>query len=97
MKFEWDARKNNVNLRKHGFDLADAVPMFEGPMLVQPDTREDYGESRRVGIGITNGRTAVVVFVEGEDDSIRIVSLRKANQYERKLFEETIANELEED
>jgi hypothetical protein len=30
MKFEWDARKNNVNLRKHGFDLADAVPMFEG-------------------------------------------------------------------
>jgi uncharacterized DUF497 family protein len=39
----------------------------------------------------------VVVFVEGEDDCIRIISLRKANQYERKLFEETIANELEED
>jgi uncharacterized protein len=97
MRFEWDARKNNVNLRKHGLDLADAVPIFEGPMLVQADTREDYGESRWVGIGITNGRAAVVVFVEGEDDSIRIVSLRKANQYERKLFEETIANELEED
>jgi uncharacterized protein len=97
MKFEWDGRKDNVNLRKHGFDLADAVPMFDGPMLVQPDTREDYGESRWVGIGITNGRTALVVFSDGGNDCIRIISLRKANRHERKLFEETIGNELEED
>jgi uncharacterized protein len=97
MKFEWDGRKNSVNLRKHGFDLADAVPMFDGPMLVQADTREDYSESRWIGIGSTNGRMAVVVFSEGKDDCIRIISLRKANRHERKRFEETIANELEED
>jgi uncharacterized DUF497 family protein len=97
MKIEWDDRKNEINLRKHGFDLADAVPMFDGHMLVQSDTREDYGESRWIGIGITNGRTAVVVFAERRDDCIRIISLRKANRHERKLFEETIANELEED
>ena len=97
MKVEWNDRKNEVNLRRHGFDLADAVPMFDGPMLCQPDTREDYGESRWIGIGITNGRTAVVVFAERGDDCIRIISLRKANWHERKLFEETIANELEED
>jgi uncharacterized protein len=96
-KLEWDDRKREANQRKHGFDLADAVLMFDHPMLVQPDTREDYGESRWIGIGITNGRTAVVVFAERGDDSIRIISLRKANQYERKLFEETIANQLEED
>ena len=99
MKIEWDDRKNEINLRKHGIDLGDAVPMFEGSMLVQPDTREDYGENRWIGIGITNGRTAVVVFAEREEegDCIRIISLRKASRHERKLFEETIANELEED
>ena len=97
MKVEWNDRKNEVNLRRHGFDLADAVPMFDGPMLCQPDTREDYGESRWIGIGIPNGRTAVVVFAERGDDCIRIISLRKANRHERKLFEETITDELEED
>ena len=51
--------------------MVDAVPIFEGPMLALPDTRQDYGEDR-------------------------IISLRKANRHERKLFEEAVQNELEE-
>jgi uncharacterized DUF497 family protein len=27
--------------------------MFDGPMLAQADTREDYGENRWIGIGVT--------------------------------------------
>jgi len=64
MRLEWDLRKSKANLRKHGFHLADAVPMFEMPMLVLPDTREAYGEERWIGIGTTNGRVAVVAFEE---------------------------------
>jgi hypothetical protein len=30
----------------------------------------------------------VVIFAEREDDTIRIISLRKASKYERKRFEE---------
>jgi|ERR1017187_7479552 uncharacterized DUF497 family protein len=97
MKVEWNDRKNTANLRKHGIDFADAIPMFDGPMLCEPDTREDYGESRWVGIGITNGRTAVVVFAECGGDRVRIISLRKANRHERRLFEETIEDALGED
>ena len=97
MKIEWDERKNKSNLRKHGFDLADAVPMFDGPMLALPDDREEYEENRWVGIGVTHGRIAVVVFAERDETCLRIMSLRKANQRERRLFEETIANKLEED
>jgi len=44
MTFEWDEAKNRANIRKHGFDFADAEEMFRGPLLVRPDTREDYGE-----------------------------------------------------
>jgi len=39
MNFEWDAAKNRSNIRKHGFDLADAAEMFQGVLLVRPDTR----------------------------------------------------------
>jgi len=97
LQFEWNLRKNTANFRKHGFDLADAAPMFEGPMLALPDTRQDYGEERWIGIGTTNGRVAVVAFAECGEDCIRIISLRKANRRERELFEEAIQNKLEED
>jgi uncharacterized DUF497 family protein len=76
LRFEWDSKKNKTNLSKHRFDLADAVPMFGGPMLVQPDTSEDYGENRWVAIGITHGRVAVVAFAE-----------RDRRSYSNYLFE----------
>ena len=96
MKIEWDERKNKSNLRKHGLDLADADPMFDGSMLALPDDREEYGENRWIGIGVTHGRIAVVAFAERGEACVRVISLRKANQRERKLFEETIAHKLEE-
>ncbi len=97
LRFEWDLRKSEANLRKHGLNLADAVPMFEEPMLVQPDTREDYREDRWIGIGTTNRKVVVVVFAECGEDCIRIISLRKGNRRERELFEEAVQDELEED
>jgi uncharacterized DUF497 family protein len=35
MRFEWDERKNRINIRKHGLDFADAEEMFMHPLLVQ--------------------------------------------------------------
>jgi uncharacterized DUF497 family protein len=46
VNFEWDEDKNQENIRKHGFDFADAWEIFEAPMLTALDTREDYGEER---------------------------------------------------
>jgi uncharacterized DUF497 family protein len=36
----------------------------------------------------------VVIFAEGEDNTIRIISLRKALKHERKRLEEFLRNEL---
>jgi uncharacterized DUF497 family protein len=52
MRFEWDGRKNQANIQKHGFDFADAWEIFESPMLVALDERADYGEDRWIGIGL---------------------------------------------
>lgn len=46
MRFEWDEEKNQANIRKHGFNFTDAWEIFESPMLISLDVKEDYGEER---------------------------------------------------
>jgi uncharacterized DUF497 family protein len=55
MNFEWDENKNRLNIAKHGFDFSDASRIFDSPMLVDLDGREDYGEESWVGIGLLDG------------------------------------------
>ena len=87
MRFEWDDRKNRMNIRKHGIDFRDAVEMFNGPMLIQVDNRHDYAEDRWIGIGLLFSIVAVVVYVEWEDvETIRIISARKATRYESQEY-----------
>ena len=52
MTFEWDEAKNRSNLRKHGFNFAEADELFRSVLVVEPDTREDYGEKRWIGLGM---------------------------------------------
>ena len=60
-------------------------------MLVRLDTRRDYGEDRWIGIGLLRSTVAVVVFVEWEDEeTIRIISARKATTYETGQFHQRI-------
>jgi uncharacterized DUF497 family protein len=95
MIFEWDESKNRDNIRKHGFDLSDAEEMFRGLLLVRPDTREDYGDERWLGIGMIQGCLAFVAFAERSPDTIRIISLRKAGHEEQQEYEKAIQDGLE--
>ena len=69
--------------------------MFLGFLLVRPDTREDYDEERWIGIGMIHERCVFVAFAEPSPDTIRIISLRKANHEERKEYEKAIQDGLE--
>jgi uncharacterized protein len=69
--------------------------MFGGLLLARPDTREDYGEARWIGVGMIRGQSASVAFAERPDDTIRIISLRKADHEERAEYEKTIQDGLE--
>ena len=94
MKFICDRRKNQLNIEKHGLDFADAWKVFESPMLVGIDEREDYGEDRWTGIGSMDNRVVVIVFTELNEDTIRVISFRKATTYERKKYEQTYKNQF---
>lgn len=93
MRFEWDEDKRQSNLRKHGLDFHDAADLFSGPRLAVLDTRFDYGEDRWIAIGFIAGRVIVLVYTEDDVNQIvRIISMRKALNYERKQFEKYLAN-----
>ena len=90
MKFEWDEAKNRANIRKHGFDFADAPEVFLGPLLARPDSREEYGEERWIAIGLLRNRVVVLAFAQRAPNLIRIISVRKAAKNEREAFEKAI-------
>ena len=94
MKFIWDRRKNEANIKKHELDFADACKVFESPMLVGLDEREDYGEERWIGVGLMENRVVVIVFTEPEEDTIRVISFRKATTDERDNYEKEFKNQF---
>jgi uncharacterized protein len=61
-------------------------------MVVDLDEREDYGEDRWVGIGLLHDRIVVVVYTEPDNETIRVISLRKALSHERKRYEQYLKN-----
>ena len=56
-------------------------------MLVKTDTRKDYGEKRLVGLGLLFEVVVVIVFTK-RGDVIRVISIRRANKNERKIYQE---------
>lgn len=89
MEFEWDEKKNEINLLKHkiSFELVSLV--FNETLITMEDKRNDYGELREVGFGLIQGRCINVVFTRREG-KIRIISGRKANERETKKYHEAI-------
>jgi len=85
MNFTWDEIKRQANLKKHGLDFADAVHVFNGPLVLFEDRRIDYDEQRMIGIGLLNDLVVLIVHVES-DDEIRIISMRKADRDETNLY-----------
>ena len=92
IRFAWDKAKNAANIRKHGIDFADAIDVFNHPVLTLLDDREDYSEERWVAIGWMQSLVGVVVYTERDGDVIRIISARKATTNEVRRYEQVIKN-----
>jgi uncharacterized DUF497 family protein len=92
IRFAWDKAKNAANILKHGIDFADAIDVFNHPVLTLLDDREDYSEERWMAIGWMRALVGVVVYTEREGDVIRIISARKATTKEVRRYEQAIKN-----
>ncbi len=87
MDFEWDERKNRLNIEKHGISFDTARKIFEGPVLAWIDNRKDYGEIREISLGKVEGQVLLTVAHTDRNQNIRIISARVASQKERSSFE----------
>ncbi|MHC4821109.1 MAG: BrnT family toxin [Planctomycetota bacterium] len=89
MTFEWDPDKAERNLRKHGVSFEEAKTVFtSGLDFVETfDSLHSGQEDRWIAVGPSKRRLLWVVFVDREDDVIRIVGARRASTEDRGTYE----------
>jgi uncharacterized protein len=89
MKIEWDPKKAKLNLQKHGVSFEEAATALSDPMAATgADPDHSITEERYITFGVSVKDRLVVVSHTDKDETIRIISARKAKKGERKLYEE---------
>jgi uncharacterized protein len=87
LRFAWDSEKAATNLRKHGISFEEGRTLFADPdevMLSDPD--HSVGEERYISIGrAANGELMLACYTEN-DEAIRLISVRKADQSEVRVY-----------
>ena len=86
MHIEFDASKNDTNVRERGLSFERASDFDFDSAIIKPDTRKPYPEVRYVALGFLDARLHVLCFTPVED-GIRVISFRKANLREVKHYE----------
>jgi hypothetical protein len=82
-RFDWDERKSELNLAKHGIDFEDATEVFYKPIILRRSDRNN--EERWIAIGSLEDRLITVVFTR-RADVIRIISARRARKNEEREY-----------
>lgn len=92
--FEWDRNKAKSNLKNHKVSFEEAKTVFGDELLLTfYDSFHSDHEDRFISIGMSSSsRVLLVVHTENstvdETVVIRIISCRKAEASERKIYEE---------
>lgn len=86
--FVWNQEKADRNPLKHdGITFQQAAEVFFDPFLVLVDaSRNDEARDAVIGLD-TRWNLLFVVHIEREDNTIRIISARKATRQEREIYE----------
>lgn len=90
--FEWDEAKAKSNKRKHGVRFEDAMLVFADPFALVEQDRIAGGELRWQTLGLVGGVALLLVAHTVQsgpgEETIRIVSARKATRKERRRYDE---------
>ena len=84
-------RTNATNLKKHGIDFAEVWQVFENDRATDIDSKFDYGEVRYFTLGLIGGMVVAISHTE-EDETIRLIPVRKAEKYEEQIYFNAIRN-----
>ena len=93
MNIQWDRRKAEANLRKHGVDFADAAVALEDEnALTIEDIPSEEQRFKTLALG-PDIEVLLVVHAELVEDTIRIISARKASRSETLQYYRGITHE----
>lgn len=87
--FEWDPKKAETNLGKHGVSFTEASTAFGDPLslnMADPDHSEH--EHRFIVLGLSDRYRLLVVSYTERPPRTRIISARLATRHERRLYEQ---------
>ena len=87
MSSEFDPKKNDANLKKHGVSLSEGDGVLNDPLAVTEEDNSAEGEQRFVTIGTNVFGSLMVVVHTPRGEMVRIISVRKADPKERKAYE----------
>ena len=85
MRYDWDEAKDRRNVAEPNLPFSLAIALFDNPVLVREDTRQDYGEGRMIALGRAGDQILVCVYTD-RGEHRRIISLRPANRRERDAY-----------
>lgn len=89
MKFEWDARKAEINLHKHGVSFDEAGSVFLDRLALSgPDPKHSVGESRYITFEMSRLGRLLAVSHTYRPGAIRIITARRVTRGEREIYEE---------
>lgn len=92
MVVTFDSAKDVLNIANHGVSLALAEHLEWDYLVCRPDdTRHDYFELRMMGFAPIEQAVYCVVFVEREDEVLRVISLRKATRKDEELCKSNLS------
>jgi len=86
-EIEYGENKRIATLEARGLDMARSCAILDGPTLTVRDSRKEYGEERNISIGFLDDVMVVLVWTL-RGDVHRIISMRKANERERRFYAE---------
>jgi len=88
MRISYDPGKNARNIAERGLSFARAADFVWETAVIAEDNRKGYPERRFVAVGYLDDRLHILCFTPS-DEGVRVISFRKANERERKRYEET--------
>ncbi len=89
-KIEWDPVKNAENQDRHGLSFEDAAELFSSgrDYLEIFDAAHSALEDRFIAVGLSVRGVIVIIWTERDEDTIRIISARRATSRETWMYQE---------
>jgi uncharacterized DUF497 family protein len=89
LEFEWDRKKAEENLLKHGVSFEEGITVFADPLAaIFNDDEHSYDEQREIIVGHSTRHRLILVWFTAAGEKVRIISAREATPTERKDYEE---------